>query len=270
MILEDFTITGGTFNEVARESLGAGIYVNQGRPTIQRCILTGNDASTGGGVVAYFFAGPLIQDCWIAYNEGGGIFVEVNDGLATPTNRAEIRNCFIVCNRGFGVSVIKGAKALLENCTIAANTGDGLRSELTPGGGIGKCYVGIRRCIITDNGGAGIVRRDFGVCFELLCNDVWRNGPNGNDNWVGTLDGDPCFQGRDGSDLSFDPEYDNPSCIPNCPFAKACSADDFVLATDSALRMFRCGTACGIPGAGNICTDAIQSTSWGALKSLYR
>ena len=254
MIVEDLTITGGAFNTVAPESVGTAVYVNQGAPTIQRCILTRNHATAGGGVYAAFFSTPLVRDCWIAYNDGGGIFIETHDGLASGP-RAELRNTFIVRNTGFGISVTRGAKATIKNCTIAYNSGDGLRSELGAGGA-GKCYIAMHRSLVTNHGGAGVIRRDTGVCFDLQCNDVWENLGG---NYVGSSPGDPCFTGRGVGDVSIDPQYADPTM------------DRFELAPTSVLLTVFCGPgSCGAPGAGNSCTISVQQSSWGALKEKYR
>ncbi len=262
MIVEDLTIVGGRFNTAAVESVGSAIYVNQGHPTIQRCKLTANDANSGGGIAAYFFSRPRIEDCWIAYNEGGGVFIETGDGDAPgglPEDKAQIVNTTIVRNRGFGVSVIKGAKAEILNSTIAYNTGDGLRSEITAGGGGGKCWVTIKNTLITNNA-TGIIRRDNGVCFTLECNNVWSN-PNeiGPRNYVGVLQGDPCFQGRGPGSLSIDPSYVD---VAN---------DDFTLRASSPLFTLCQPDGCGAIGADVECPVGVtQHTTWSEVKAIFR
>jgi nitrous oxidase accessory protein NosD len=262
MIVEDLTITGGSFNLAAVESTGAAIYVNQGRPTIQRCKLTGNDANTGGGIAAYFFSRPRIEDCWIANNFGGGIFIETDDGEVpggADEEKAQILNTTIVRNHGYGVSVIKGAKAEILKSTIAYNTGEGVRSEMTPGAGFGQCRVEVRHTLITNNGTSGIERRDGRVCFTLQCNNVWAN-PDESRNWVGVSEGDPCFRTRGAGSLSIDPMYNDPD------------NDDFSLQPTSFLLAQMCAPDnCGAPGADVECPVGVTNhTTWGAVKHKYR
>ncbi|MFQ5599633.1 MAG: right-handed parallel beta-helix repeat-containing protein [Candidatus Krumholzibacteriia bacterium] len=252
MIVEGLTVTGGRI--ASPDSLGTAIYVNEGDPTIRRCILAGNDANSGGGLAAYFFSRPLIEDCWVAYNEGGGIFIETGDGFETgPT--AEIINTFVVRNTGYGINIIKGVRARISNSTIAFNSTDGIRTEHTSGAGASMTRLAINRCLITNNGGGGIRRRDNLVCFTLGCNDVWGNDSG---NWLGIFAGDPCFTGRGQGSVSLEPGYSN------------IGADDFTLADDSVLFDLCAQGGCGALGADNECTTAVERSSWGAVKGLYR
>ncbi|UCE02405.1 MAG: right-handed parallel beta-helix repeat-containing protein [Candidatus Latescibacterota bacterium] len=254
MVIEDLTITGGLFNDVHPESVGTAIYINRGSPTIQRCILRDNDANAGGGVAAYFFSKPLIRDCWVGYNKGGGIFVETHDGDGVG-DVAEIYNTYVVRNTGFGISAIKGAEVIVENCTVAYNSGDGVRAEITSGFGAAKTYVTVRNSIITDNNGGGIIRHDVGVCFTLGCNDVWNNQLG---EWVGTNPGDPCFPGRGGGSNSIEPVYVD------------VGSDNFLLAQNSPLFGLCVPGGCGALGAENECSTSVSRRSWSRIKELYR
>ena len=260
MIIEDLTITGGSFNVVAAESTGAAVYVNHGQPTIQRCKLVENNGNAVGGVDVYFFSQPLIRDCWIAYNTGGGIFIETDTGVPGP--EAEIINCTIVRNQGYGISVIKGGRARIESSTIAFNEGDGVRSEMTLGTGDAKCYVTVRKSILSHNAGGGIVRRQtLGTCYTLECNDVWGNaGVTGGveGNYQGYSTGDPCFSGRGAGDVSFNPLYED------------AANDNYLLSAQSPLLQLCQPGSCGALGANNDCTTAVVPTTWSAVKSLYR
>ena len=260
MIIEDMTITGGTFNRVAAESTGAAVYVNSGDPTIQRCNLVENHGNAAGGVDVYFFSRPLIKDCLIAYNTGGGILIETDTGSPGPA--AEVRNNTIVRNTGGGISIIKGARALVENCTIAYNTADGISSEITQGTGTAKCYITVRRNIISHNGGGGIVQElTLGACYTLECNDVWGNaGVTGGvpGNYQGYSSGDPCFTGRGAGDVSFDPLYQD------------AANDNFLLSTASPLYQLCDPQSCGALGADTDCANPVESMTWGQVKALFR
>jgi parallel beta helix pectate lyase-like protein len=263
-IVEGLTITGGAFaGHAAPESVGAGVYCNRASPTIRKCIFSGNDSNAAGGVSGYFFSNPLVEDCWISDNQGGGIYLETDNGISSG-QRAEIRNCTIVNNTGFGIWVLKGARALIEDCTIAYNTANGVLSEITVDGGTGKCYVTLQHSLVTNNSGAGVIRRDLGVCFTLYCNDVWSNGPDGpgaNSEWVGWTTGDPCFNtgGRGQGDVSFDPQYTDPA-----------GRNYKLLPSSNLLRAWCQPNSCGVPGANNVCPQAVTSTTWGEFKQRYR
>lgn len=253
-LIEGFTIVGGSFNAAAPESTGAAIYVNRSHPTIRGCTLTLNDGNAVGGVAVYFFSHPRIQDCWIGYNQGGGIFVETDTGLPGPA--AEIVNSFVVRNRGYGISVIKGGRAVIENTTVAYNAGDGVRGEITQGIGQGFCYVTVRRSIVSHNLGGGIVQRLTGrVCYTLECNDLWQNVEGA---YPGSNPGNPCFPGRGTGDVAIDPAY------------RDADADDFLIAQNSPLKQLCRPTSCGSLGAGNECSTAVEETTWGGVKALYR
>lgn len=260
MIVEDLTITGGSFNSAAPECTGAGVYINQGHATVQRCKLIENQGSAVGGIDVYFFSRPLIRDCFIAHNKGGGIMIETDTG--EPGVSAELYNNTVVRNTGYGIAIIKGARAIIENNTVAYNTGDGIRSEITLGSGDGQCFVTVRNSIVTHNTGGGIVRREtLGACYTLECNDVWGNaGVQGGvvGNYQGYSPGDGCFGGRGAGDVSFDPIYRN------------AAGDDYLIATESPLFSLCVPSSCGALGAGNECITAVESTSWSAVKSLFR
>jgi len=248
MIIEDLTITGGNFNTAAPESVGTAVYINQGSPIIQRCRLTGNDSNAGGGISAYFFSRPTIRDCWIAYNHGGGIWIETDNGLSGPP-AAHVENTSIVRNAGYGISCIKGGKVDIANCTIAYNAGDGVRAEQA------DARISVTRTIITNNDGGGIRRRDAQVCFVLSCNNVFGNLLG---EWVGTNPRDPCFTGRGDGSVQIDPKY------------KAPMLDDFTLDETSPLYQL-CAGACGVLGANNECpTTAVAPATWSTIKGMYR
>lgn len=252
-IIEDLTITGGTLNTADPESTGAAIYVNEGDPIVQRCLMTGNRSNSAAGVVAYFFAHPTIRDCRIYDNSGGGIWVETDLGTTGPPF-ARIENTTIVRNAGFGFQVLKGGKAQMSNCTIAFNVGDGVRAERD------WARVEVTRTIIAFNGGAGIRRYTTDVCFVLSCNDVFENEGG---QWVGTNSADECFPGRGRDSVQFDPGFCN------------ASGNDFRLASTSPLLVF-CQGGCGPLGAdpdcmgASGCTTGVRSTTWSLLKSRFR
>jgi len=253
-VIEDLTITNG--EQTTRDSVGAGIYINQASPTVRRCRLVNNRGRGGGGITAYVYSEPLIEQCWVAYNIGGGIYIETGPGPVGSTY-AEIKNTAIVRNIGTAVYVFRGARARLTNCTIAYNNSDGIRTDQNG-------QVAISNCIISNNLGAGIYRYDPTACIRpLSCNNVFDN-PNGN--YRGTSPGDACFSGRGSGDVSFDP------CFQNA------TLDNFHLQVNSPLCQQRQAGACGVLGAfedpcgegsGN-CVVHVESSTWGVVKQQYR
>ncbi len=253
-IIEDLTITGG--EQTTRDSVGAGIYINQASPTVRRCRLVENRGRAGGGIAAYVYSEPLIEQCWVAYNAGGGIYLETGPADMGSTF-AEIKDTAIVRNQGTAVYVFRGARARLRNCTIAYNASDGLRTDQN-----GR--VVISNCIISHNAGAGIYRYDPTACIRpLSCNNVYGN-PNGN--YRGTSPGDACFPGRGSGDVSFDPCYQN------------AELDNFHLQLNSPLCLLRQPGACGLLGAfddpcsggSGSCVVEVENSTWGQVKQHYR
>jgi len=253
-IIEDLTITGGDANHP--DSVGAAIYLNQyASPTIQRCRLVGNRARSGGGIAAYVFCEPLVRDCWIADNSGGAVIFELANGDA-GTTWAEVENTVIVNNQGFGVSVLKGARAWLRNCTLAYNA-DAI-------GAAQQGRVRVNNTIVAFSTGSGISRSDGSACLTLTCNDVYGNTGG---NYVGANPSDPCFSGRGNGDVTVDPCFQNPA------------GDNYHLEDTSPLCALRGPGSCGVLGAyadpcgpkpPGTCVVAVLPSDWSGVKSLYR
>jgi hypothetical protein len=252
-VIEDLTVTGG--GPTSGDIVGSAFYLNlYASPTIQRCRMVGNRARAGGGMNAYVYCQPLVRDCWVAENQGGGIIVELDDPDQGPY--AEFHNCVIVRNQGIAVTVHKGGRVSLRNCTIADNNADALRTRE-------QARVQVSNCIIAHNHGSGIRREDPTVCFALQCNDVFGNGDG---NYVGSNPQDSCFPGRGTGDVSVDP------CFADLP------GGNFHLVPTSPLCSLRVPGACGVLGAYGdpcsgpvqLCTNDVESSTWGVMKSLYR
>jgi hypothetical protein len=246
-ILEGLTITGGEPN--GPDSVGAGIYCNEGSPTIRNCKLVGNRSRAGGGVAAYFFSEPAIHDCFIAHNEGGGVVVETGVG-DLGRSWAEIVNCVLVRNEGFGVWVLKRARVRVYNDTVAYNNSHGITIDQ-------GAIVDVRRNIFSNNIGGGVVRLDNTACYiTLSCNDVVDNIGG---SYSGTNPGDPCFSGRGSGDVSIDPQYQD------------AASDNFHLRLTSPLCALRQQGACGVLGAfADPCQTSVEPRSWSRVKTLYR
>ena len=169
-VLDGLTITGGTGTDATHPAygipwlsyIGGGILCIDSHPTIRRCNVIRNRATTGGGIAA-FGGAPLIVDSRIGMNrtthresqigavlpEGGGIALfncpahvlrcVIDRNIADPTGN------FLEMSTGAGVMI--GASTLLpaskgrpvlENCRLVNNRALGSKSgpgQPTSGGG---------------------------------------------------------------------------------------------------------------------------------------
>ena len=69
-VLDGFTITNGTGSIVARGRSGLGIFCSYSSPTIENCIITGNEIITGasGGGIGCYESSAVITNCLITGN----------------------------------------------------------------------------------------------------------------------------------------------------------------------------------------------------------
>ena len=131
--LRGFTIVNGYFYPWQQN--GGGILCDSGSsPTITRCIISGNTASSAGGIACHS-SSPVIANCTVSGNrahfEGGGIYLESSSPV--------IKNCTISKNdtggpwgdgRGGGIYCAL-SDPLVVNCTFTGN-----RAGTDAGGGI--------------------------------------------------------------------------------------------------------------------------------------
>jgi hypothetical protein len=163
-VLDGLTITNGYVE--GYWIFGGGISIDSSSPTIQNCVISGNEAYSPfeggvafGGGISLNDSMSLIENCIISNNEvdwsnmddvgetyGGGIYLDSSD--------ATIRNCVISGNYadwgdGGGVSCSLSAPAI-TNCTITGNTASSGGSSGS-GGGIYRCDGPITNCTIASN-----------------------------------------------------------------------------------------------------------------------
>lgn len=111
-------------NALGNNGDGAGIYCSNTDARITDCIISGNFAEgNGGGIVVSFNSDITLTGCEISYNnaneQGGGIYCDSSD--------PDITNCSIVFNYAIddGGGMYAGDfNGSIENCTIDYNTSD--------------------------------------------------------------------------------------------------------------------------------------------------
>jgi len=134
-VLTGFTITGGSADN------GGGIYCDGTSPTIEKCVISGNNASANGGGLYCKSASPaistspVISNCVVVGNSatanGGGMY----NAQSSPT----VSNCFFLENRADGSTSASGgggvynykSSATFSNCVFS-----GSKAENGWGGGI--------------------------------------------------------------------------------------------------------------------------------------
>ena len=159
-------------------NMAGGIAVFDSTATIDDCIITHNDASDGGGGIAYGNSNSdgvnnriTIQGCTITYNTSqygcGGISTRsYNINNSTASSTSVLSNCVISNNTGGegGISIVdNGTLTMMTNCTVTNNMsnseGGGLESE--ENGGI----LTLTNCTVTNNSamysGGGVYNYDF-------------------------------------------------------------------------------------------------------------
>jgi hypothetical protein len=164
-VVDGFTITGGfALDWITPDNDGAGILIENGsKPTIQNCIIEGNTARYGAGIMVRQ-SNPRIYNSIVRDNAtesggmGGGVYLLSSQGVV---DGCEIRGN--QANSGGGLFVSSGPPLIL-NCQIIANTATG------DGGGISwNALTGdVRFCTISKNvatNGGGIQNKSSGLAI---------------------------------------------------------------------------------------------------------
>lgn len=107
------TLSGLTITNGYNSADGGGIVCDGGAPVITNCIVAGNHASSGGGILGGTVHHSIIRDN-VAENMGGGIY-----GTAAPAMVYDSLIVFNVASNDYG----GGAEFCdLYNCTIVGNS----------------------------------------------------------------------------------------------------------------------------------------------------
>jgi hypothetical protein len=137
-VLDGFTVTGGHAfgsNDPNKRSCGGGVYIEEGSPTIQDCLILGNAARYyGAGVYTRSQCAPTLVNCVIADNWsewwGGGLFNHGSD--------VALERCLVSGNGaayfGGGIHNHTNGKLVASNCILSGN----LAAE--PGSGLGGAF----------------------------------------------------------------------------------------------------------------------------------
>ena len=263
---------------------GGGILFHGGGPYLisdcrfrENISLSNPGGGNGNGGAVYFYGGRSSEftDCYfegnISEQHGGGMILEDDaPGLLRCTFSNNTANMS-------GGAIYLGTESLIENCTFAGNT--------APDGGAAIVRYSsptIRQCTIFGNEGisaSGIyadassdltienaviagglsgpaLACNTGASVTLTCCDIYDNEGG---NW------DDCISDQAGinSNFSADPLF----CDPD--------ADEFSLHSDSpcAPGNHPDGAACGLIGALEVgcgSTTAVETMSWGGIKSLFK
>lgn len=218
---------------------GGGIYCYNSSPTISYNSISDGRASRGGGIFC-LNANPSIVNNVICGNGvdsyGGGIYCE----SSSPTTDRNVI-CGNTAPRGGGVAIRSGSSPTISNSTITGNSGS------FDGGGIlfnGGAVPVSNTIVAFSISGQGM------VCFTggpILVNcDVY-----------GNAGGDALCGGDGGGNVSVDPLF--------------CDA------TNGLYYLFRDSPCLNNPGYGQIGVfgagcgpTAVQRSTWGRLKSLFR
>lgn len=107
--------------------VGAGIFINNGSPTIVSCVFTGNSAdsvSSGGGAVCAFGGSPSFIDCRFEGNRSRHPFNSANGfGGAVYIIGGVFEGCTFVDNAAReGGAVYVGTSATFTGCTFTGNS----------------------------------------------------------------------------------------------------------------------------------------------------
>ena len=235
-----------------RAEFGGGVscVINDGYFYLDNCLFTGNSVTRYGGAVglANGTGNIYVRDCAMTGNaagfDGGGIY-QYNCG-------STIERCVIADNEadrgggGFHGSEITGAR--LARCTVCGN-----RSPSFAVGARASAGLALELSIVAFNGGAGIFIEGTPGC-SAECSDVYGNTggdalPGGFVDGGGVISLDPLFCGPPGSG-----EYRLASespCLPND------DSDEIMCPPMGAL-----GAGCS--------AVSVESSSWGAIKGLFR
>jgi len=257
---------------------GGAVYCSVGSPSFTSTTFSGNTASDDGGAVYCWGADetPLFSQCDFRGNAAG-----VDGGAINCLSEVQpiLHGCVFAGNEaaecGGGLYCDGFASPILEECTFARNTagsyGGGMLCSFwhndlinctfygneagTSGGAVYGRHNGwadFENCLVAFTCRGGAVGGDGTLDFTMTCSDVYGNV--GGD-WSGPIGGQLGVEGN----IMQNPMLCNPSF------------DDFRIdaASPCTPEGNECGVMMGAHGVGCGGT-AVESTSWGSVKALFR
>lgn len=145
-VLDGFTITDGYADGADPDDCGAGLYNDEGSPTLVDCTFKDNHATAkGGGLYNGYQSEVKVTDCrFIANsaNHGGGMY----NHYGSPVLTRCVFNANSAGSRGGGVHSYAYGKPTLAQCTFHANSAE-------QGGGLYNSYTTptVTNCVFTGN-----------------------------------------------------------------------------------------------------------------------
>jgi predicted outer membrane repeat protein len=223
-ILDGFTIEGGNADGSGENSNGAGVYNNDGSPTIESCTFVNNDAAGAGGAASNEnAASPLFANCLFYDNSaayfGGAIYNWNADSSSVPN----LLNCAFYSNTApdGGAIYDNGGASYALNCSFTQNTASN--------GEGGAIYVSgttttLTNCILWNDTASGDPSGSYEIYFfswsgggvSATSCDIEGGGFSG----TGNINSNPLF--ASGSDLQL---QDGSPAIQSGDYAAGLSAE---------------------------------------------
>ena len=125
-VIDGFTITGGNADAYGYDGLGGGMINYFGAsPVVNDCVFRDNAAREGGGTYNYNFASPTLSGCLFENNaaERGGAMVSRDSSDPVVTNARFLNNTALW--RGGAVHVDYGASPSFDGCEFEGNSSGG-------------------------------------------------------------------------------------------------------------------------------------------------
>jgi predicted outer membrane repeat protein len=245
VLFSDCSFTGNTAGEA-----GGGLDFDTATPGPSDCTFTGNSAFAGGAMSMEYSIAPTITGCMFSGNSafaGGAVSA---DSCASPS----VVGCTMVEN-----SATYGGAIGLSGCSTPSVSGSTLVLNSASSGGAGVvAYVSstlaIEQTIIGFSTTGEAVLTDGS---PVSCATTAIYGNTGGD-WVDAV------AGQEGSDYN----------IATDPFLCGVLSGDYTLCEDSPCLPDNNGANVLVgaydQGCSAPCGAAVERTSWGAIKALYR
>lgn len=184
-ILDGFTVTGGNANSTPFHLSGAGVWINEGNPSVIGCTFTANAATFGGGV-SNVAGSPTLVGCVFRGNSGSGMSssegnpklincvfsrnsAQQGGGMRNSSSNSTLVNCWFDTNSasvGGGMYTSQSNPTLI-NCTFNGNSA----SSFPSAGGIHN-NAGIPtlvNCILWGNNRAQIYQASDSTTVIYSC-----------------------------------------------------------------------------------------------------